>query len=91
MTGVIRDENGFTVPAEVIATAFGLTEREMAERMRKGEITSRTEAGIGDDAGRWRLSFSYAGRTFRLTVDAAGTILSRARFDSALPNFLNDL
>lgn len=87
MSEVVRDGDGFTVPAGMIAKAFGFTEQETAERMRKGEITSRTEEGVGEDAGRWRLSFHHAGRTFRLTVDAAGNILSSACFDSPRTGF----
>ncbi|MGB8621248.1 MAG: DUF6522 family protein, partial [Paracoccaceae bacterium] len=61
MTRIIRDANGFTVPAEIIAAGFDLTTDETARRMKDGEITSRSEEGSGDHAGRWRLTFFLGG------------------------------
>lgn len=76
-----RGKDGFTVPAALRAAAFNLTEAEVAERMRGGQITCQCEQGAGEDDGRWRLRFFFEGRVYRLTVDAEGRILKRARFD----------
>lgn len=80
MTGVSITAQGFVVDAEVVGTAFGLDPATVPERMRLREITSRCETGVDEDAGRWRLTFYYGGRALRLTVDAMGTIISRATF-----------
>jgi hypothetical protein len=51
------------------------------ELLRNGAITSRCERGIGEDEGRFRLTFFHAGRRLRLVVDADGRILQRSRID----------
>jgi hypothetical protein len=80
MTQVERDDEGFIVPASLLAKAFGLTEDEVRKAMRDGALRSVCEAGVGSDAGRWRLTFRHANRARRYTVDQAGTILSTSRF-----------
>lgn len=80
MTGVEVTAGGFTVDAALIAAAFGLSPADVPAAMRAGHITSRCETGIDADAGRFRLTFFHAGRALRLTVDGAGTVLSRATF-----------
>jgi len=72
--------DGFVVDASVLAEAFGLAPPDVPTLMRQGAIRSRCETGTGDDVGRWRLTFFHAGRALRLTVDASGTVLQRARF-----------
>ncbi|SDD24161.1 hypothetical protein SAMN05421538_101191 [Paracoccus isoporae] len=81
MSDITRAGEDFTVPARLIADGLGLPEHAIARAMSTGAITTRTERGEGADAGRFRLSFFYRGRSFRLTVNAEGQILSRARFD----------
>ncbi|NHF74123.1 DUF6522 family protein [Paracoccus xiamenensis] len=81
MSGIIRNGEDFTVDAKIIAEGLGLPEHAIARAMSTGAITTRFERGEGEDAGRYRLSFFHRGHTLRLTVDEAGNILSRARFD----------
>ena len=80
MTSVERTEEGFVIEARLLAEVFNVTADEVREKMRDGAITSRCEAGIGIDEGRWRLTFHHGDRACRFTVDAAGTVLSRATF-----------
>ncbi|MEZ5900989.1 MAG: DUF6522 family protein [Hyphomicrobiaceae bacterium] len=80
MTEVERSGDGFVVTARVLAEAFGLTEEGVRDKMRSGTITSRSETGVGDDEGRYRLTFHYEGRALRLVVDDRGTVLKRAAF-----------
>lgn len=82
MSGITITDMGFEVDAGVIAASFGLTPTELREKMRAGDITSLCEKGEGSDEGRFRLTFHHAGRALRLTVDAAGHVLSRATFPS---------
>lgn len=79
---VERSESGFVVPAEILAEAFGLDPAAIPQMMRAGAITSLSEAGHAEDAGRHRLTFFHDEKAFRLTVDAGGRILSRSRFDA---------
>jgi hypothetical protein len=76
------DGNRFLVPAELIATSFDLAPADVPDLMRHGTITSRSETGVEEDAGRWRITFFYNGRTLRFTVDAQGDVLKRTLFDT---------
>lgn len=78
MGAVSNTTADFVVDAGVIAAAFAVPPERVPELMRSGAITSRCEAGIDEDAGRFRLVFLHDGRVLRLTVDEAGTILDQA-------------
>ncbi|RJL19682.1 DUF6522 family protein [Paracoccus siganidrum] len=80
MPAIRHDDNRFEVDAAMIADGFGIDAAQVAAFMRDGRITSRCEEGIEADAGRWRLTFYLGDRALRLTVDAGGQVLSRARF-----------
>ena len=80
MSRVERTGEGFVVDADLLAAAFRLPADSVRAQMRDGRITSRCEAGVGEDEGRWRLSFYHGGRVCRLTVDADGALLGRATF-----------
>jgi len=75
-------ENGFVVDAKIIAEALGIDAAQVQILMQTNAITSRCEKGEGDDEGRWRLTFYYNNRAFRLTVDSNSQILSRSQFDA---------
>lgn len=83
MTSVKIGENGFVVEADIIGEAFGIAASTVQGLMQANAITSRCEKGEGDDEGRWRLTFFYNNRAFRVTVDEASQIISQARFDVA--------
>lgn len=85
MSSVTLDTNGFVVDAGIVAEAFGFDPASVPERMRGGEITSRCETGVDEDAGRWRLTFFAGGRALRLLVDAEGMILARSTFPAHPP------
>lgn len=80
MTQIEINQDGFVVEASVIATAFKLAPEDIQLLMRKGEITSKCETGVGEDEGRSRLTFHYSDRAVRLVVDQTGTILKQASF-----------
>lgn len=80
MSEVIVTPEGMTVDAAVIATGFGLEPANVPGLMRAGQITSRFETGIGEDEGRFRLTFYHNARALRLIVDTQGVVLKRARF-----------
>ncbi|SDM44049.1 DUF6522 family protein [Maricaulis salignorans] len=78
MTQVTLKAGEFTVDADLIAAAFALDQQAVQARMRAGEITSRCATGVGEDEGRFQLSFHYQSRALRLIVDGSGRILSKA-------------
>ena len=80
MTQVELSQDGFVVDATVLSAAFNLAPEDIQPLMRNGNITSRCETGIDDDAGQSRLTFHYRDRAVRLVVDQAGTILKQTRF-----------
>jgi hypothetical protein len=80
MSGVEVTAEGFSVDAEVIAAGFALDPEQVPGMLREGRITSRCETGVEADAGRYRLTFFHAGRALRLTVDAQGRLVQRARY-----------
>ncbi|WP_211100067.1 DUF6522 family protein [Acuticoccus kandeliae] len=78
IAAIERDGDGFVVPAELLGEAFGLPVSQVQDAMRAGSITSRFEIGTGADSGRWRLTFYYGGRAYRLIVDENGLVISRS-------------
>lgn len=80
---VERQGESFVVDATLLSRAFAIPVAEVRQRMRDGRITSRCEAGVDEDAGRWRLTFRNDDRTCRLTVDGAGEILKQSTFTAS--------
>ena len=76
-------ETGATVDAHDLGPLLGLKPAEVPAKMRSGEITSQSETGIGEDAGRVRLTFWYAGQRVRLICDAEGIVLKTTRIVSS--------
>ncbi|SFQ68195.1 hypothetical protein SAMN05421853_12015 [Roseivivax halotolerans] len=85
MSQVTFSTDGFVVDAEIVGAAFDLAYADVPGKLRVGEITSRCETGVDEDAGRWRLTFYSGGRALRLVVDEAGVILSRSTFSAHAP------
>ena len=75
-----RNGSDFVVPADLLADAFGLSETDIREGMRAKRITSQSETGVGEDEGRWRLTFFHQDRAVRFIVDEHGEVLKRVGF-----------
>jgi hypothetical protein len=69
-------DTGPVVDVNLIANANGLGPAEIQDLMWAGKITSRCECGVAKDISRWCLTFWYARRVLRLTVDKNGAVLS---------------
>lgn len=80
MTIVERKAGDFVVEARLLADSFTLSENEIKALMRNGAIASRCEAGVDEDAGRWRLTFRHGECACRFIVDEAGAVLKRTTF-----------
>ena len=63
-----------TVEASYLAARFDLSVDRLRAEMRRGIIYSVVERGIGDDAGRLRLTFRYRGRAWTVVVQRDGTL-----------------
>jgi hypothetical protein len=73
----IRD-GAIEIEASIVAEGLELEPSLVQAMMRKGEITSLSERGVNEDAGRYRLTFFHKNRRFRLIVDGFGTIIQRS-------------
>ena len=78
MSTVVFEDGEFSVDAAEIAAGLRIQPTQVLTGMRQRRITSICERGVDEDAGRYRLTFFYARRRFRLVVDEAGTIIDRA-------------
>ena len=74
---------GSTLEVDAATVAAGLRMNPLALRsaMHDGTVTSLSETGEGEDAGRFRITFFSATRRMRLTVDATGTVLQHSTAD----------
>jgi len=77
MAKIQFEPGAISVDASLIGEGLALEVAQVPALMRAGEITSRCEHGVDEDAGRYRLSFFHQRRCLRLTVDADGRILQR--------------
>ncbi|MDO5647121.1 DUF6522 family protein [Paracoccus sp. (in: a-proteobacteria)] len=80
MAQIERSGRDFVVDPGILARVFDLTPDQVRAKMQGGDITSRCEQGQGDDAGRWRLTFYYAGRACRVVVDDQGAVITQSSF-----------
>ncbi len=63
-----------TVEAGYLAARLGLSVARLRTEMRGGIIYSVVERGVGEDAGRLRLTFRYRARTWTMVVQRDGTL-----------------
>ena len=63
-----------TVEASYLAARLGLPVDRLRTEMRRGIVYSVVERGMGEDAGRLRLTFRYRARTWTTVVQRDGTV-----------------
>ncbi|NIA72103.1 hypothetical protein HBA54_26275 [Pelagibius litoralis] len=73
-TSVIIVKGQITIEADLLAPKLGLSVDGLKDNMVNGLVTSIAETGVGEDAGRTRLTFRYRARTWRVVVDIDGTL-----------------
>lgn len=74
---------GATIDAHDLGPLLGVAPADVPEKMRTAEITSLSEEGADEDAGRTRLTFWYADQRVRIVCDASGEVIKTSR--SAAP------
>jgi len=79
MAKIEIEDGTLSIDATVIAEGLGIGAAEVQALMREGRITSICERGIDDDAGRYRLTFFFGNRGFRVVADESGQIIGPAR------------
>ena len=65
-----------TVAASYLAARLGLSVNRLREEMRRRLVYSVVERGMGEDAGRLRLTFRYRARSATVVIQRDGTLLS---------------
>lgn len=83
MNEITVTQDGFVVDATLIGRAFAIAPELVQDELRNGRLTSRSETGVDEDEGRWRLTFYRGGSALRLVVDASGGVLSQSTFPVA--------
>ena len=68
------------VDATLVARGLNLPVEQLMAGMRRGIVYSTSERGIDEDAGRFRLTFRYRNRVFRLIVTTTGEIVREESF-----------
>ena len=63
-----------TAEASYLAARLGLPVDRLRAEMRRGVIHSVVERGVGEDAGRLRLTFRYRSRAWTVVVQRDGTL-----------------
>jgi len=81
MTVVEFDERTLSIDAADIGRGLNVEPSLVQVRMREGKITVLCERGFDEDAGRYRLTFFYENRRFRLVVDEEGNAVQRSTVD----------
>ncbi len=71
--------DGATVDAVDLGPLLGLEPADVPAKMRSGAITSQSEEGADEDAGRTRLTFWYDGIRVRITCDQDGNVVKTSR------------
>ncbi len=70
---------------DLLALKLGLSVKVLKAEMRRGSVYSVTEQGIGEEAGRTRLTFRYRTRSWTVVVEPDGAgILRLCRAPGAL-------
>jgi uncharacterized protein DUF6522 len=83
------EDGAVEIDATIVADGLGIAPSVLLEGMRQGKITSLSERGIGEDSGRYRLTFFSEHRRFRLVVNENGAVIQRSTVDfgnQPLPN-----
>lgn len=63
------------IDGELVARTLEMDVEAFRKLMNDGKISVLCERGTGEDAGRYRASFYYAGKRARFVVDETGRVL----------------
>ena len=69
----VRGEEA-TIEAGFLAAKLGLSVDRLRAEMRRGIVYGVVERGVGEDAGRLRLTFRHRARSWTVVVEPDGTL-----------------
>jgi hypothetical protein len=80
-TGIELQPDGVQVDASLVADGLGVEASRVPALLRSGEITSVCERGVGDDEGRYRLTFFHRNKRLRLFIEESCRLVRRSIID----------
>ena len=63
------------IEASVIGGGLGIEPSKVQAQLENGEISTLCERGVGEDEGRYRVTFYYGKQRLRILLDGSGNIL----------------
>lgn len=75
------EDGAICVDATIIGKGLGIDLLLVQSHMRDGKITSLCERGADEDIGRYRLTFFFENRRFRLVIDEEGKVIQSSTVD----------
>jgi hypothetical protein len=76
MGGIAVGQSGeIEIDSAVIARGLKMPVARVMAEMRCGKLRGRVEEGVGEDQGRYRVSFRYRGRELRMIFAADGSLI----------------
>jgi len=66
------------IEASVIGDGLGIDPSQVQDLLREGKISTLCERGIGEDQGRYRVTFYYGKQRFRILTDEAGNVIEES-------------
>ena len=81
MASLEIEDGTVQIDATIVAEAFGIAPDRLIELMRQGKVTSLSERGMDEDAGKVRLTFFHDNRRLRIVADESGGVIQRSVID----------
>jgi hypothetical protein len=63
------------IDASVIGAGLGIQPSQVQTQLQEGKISTLCERGIGEDQGRYRVTFYCGKRRFRILIDEVGNVI----------------
>lgn len=67
--GITAEGRNFAVDAALVAPALGLEPAQFMDELQRGFVSSVVERGMGEDAGRTRLTLLYQKRSWSVVLE----------------------
>jgi hypothetical protein len=79
MSSVLPDavryvDGSYEIDSHILSQRLGLSVDRLRAEMRRGSVVSRVEKGLGNDAGRTRLTFRYHMTVWSIILDQHGML-----------------
>jgi Family of unknown function (DUF6522) len=81
MTIIEFEDGALSIDATIIGKGLGIEPSLVQVRMREGMIKSLCERGLDEDIGRYRLTFFFENRRFRLVINKEGKVIQSSTVD----------